>query len=219
MCQSLRWGVEGKNKAQSWGLCSGPFPSRSLQHHRQRCSFGTSRGKREQLSTISPALPRTRGLIQPHQASPRLTRPSSPWCRACSCLHTLPSPCGPALAGCSGSSGHGRGVWSQRAHPVPGHRCEDAADGRRCRPWHGAPAASPPSPGAPSPPPQMLLGTLVAGREPSPPAAGRAFVPVPPGPRSPGTGTTRRAPGSWIRATSPRQQWPDNSGKRPKMWV
>lgn len=92
------------------------------------------------------ALPDVPQDPHPHRAEP---------CSPRSCPHTLPSPCGPALAGCSASAGparamRGGGVWSQRAHPVPGHRCGDAADGRRYRHWHEAPAALPPSPGAPS---------------------------------------------------------------------
>lgn len=34
-----------------------------------------------------------------------------------------------ALAPRASSHTLGRGVWSRRAHPVPGHTCEDAADG------------------------------------------------------------------------------------------
>lgn len=100
---------------------------------------------RGRLSPTGPALPEGPSSIT---GSPRCPAgASSPSCRAPLAPHTLPSPCGPALAGCSASLGqpgparatHARRVWSQRAQPVPGHRCEDAADGQRCRPGTGHP--------------------------------------------------------------------------------
>lgn len=83
---------------------------------------------REQLSTTSPALPCTRGLIQPHQVCPTLGRTPIP---------IVPSPARPAPArtpcparaarlwlaalaalAAPGRPGQlGRGVWSQRAPP------------------------------------------------------------------------------------------------------
>lgn len=115
---------------------------------------------------------------------------------------------GPARTRSAGGSGAGEPTRCQGTR-VRTLQMADAADPgtQHCHPPRGPPR------------PQMLLGVLVTGKEPSPPTTGRAFVPVAPGPSSPGTGTTRRAPGPWIGATSPRQQWPDNSGKRPKMWV
>lgn len=117
------------------------------------------------------------------------------------------------------SPGHARRGGSGASEPT---RCQDTGVGtlqmagatdtgtrhpQRCHPPRGPPR------------PEMLLGTPATGKEPSPPTAGRGFVPVAPGLSSPGTGRTRRAPGSWIGATSLPQQWPDNSGKWPKMWV
>lgn len=60
--------------------------------------------------------------------------------------------------------------------------------------------------------------SLVTGKEPSPPktSPGTGFVPVTFSPSSPGTWRTGRAPGSWMRAASPRRRWPDNSGRGPK---
>lgn len=112
--RSCDGGLKGESKAQSWGICSGPFPSRPAAP----CS--PSRGESEQLRTASPALPCARGLTQPHQVSSMLQRtliplvpsparpgpartPSQPmWL----CLAALGSLCG--------------GVWRQRAPPGAG---------------------------------------------------------------------------------------------------
>lgn len=113
LLRSLDWGLEGKSNAQSWGLCSGPFRSRLVGPCSTTGSAAAAaapeRREREQLSTASPALPCTRGLTQrhvPQDPHPHRAEPCSPR----SCPHTLPSPCGPALAGCSASAGPARAM-------------------------------------------------------------------------------------------------------------
>lgn len=99
---------------------------------------------------------------------PMVPRPAFP----CSCLQTLPVPAqptrsrsgwllclrranlGPRKRGRSSRAAGGwcggvvSGAWEPtRCQARGGRRCETAADGRRCRPWHEGAAALPPSPG------------------------------------------------------------------------
>lgn len=211
--QSLRWGLEGKSKAPSWGLGSGPFPSRVAGPRSTAGSAAAAalqRGESSSAALPGPALrPR---VIQRHQVPPmlhgtlvpivpRLLRPPLP-CPAHVARLWLAAL--PALGSGSGSGasepsrGQGTGVGT----------LQTLARGSR---------STATLPGAPSPP-------AAAGdprhRDGANPTRSRAGVcPCAPRPQLPRDWQNPQSPGPWTGAMSPWQQWPDNSGKWPKMWV
>lgn len=233
-----------KLSIQTWGFWPIPLPAdRSLQHRRQcrRAELWLQHlleRRQKQLSITSPALtlPAAEGRIQheaaasgPHDVPQDPPTPScsdlpfpSPACKSCPCL---PSPRGPAPAGCSAcavpasvrtsaAGARGRGVL-ERACPPGAKRAVGAGvrplqmagaeDPGTREPWH----CHPPREGVPLP--RATAGScvsLVVGKVPSPPKTGpgTGSVPVPFSTSSPGTGRARRAPGSWIGAASSRQR-------------
>jgi len=206
-----------------------PLPlsaERCRQHGRQRrralgCSIVWRGGK---SSSASPPLPPP--CLQPRAESGTAAAwgPRDPH-RPQTCLPLLlpanPSPRGPAPAARSARAVPASVRRSWRAEggasgaSVPtrcqargGRRCETAADGRRCGPWHEGAVALPPSPGRGGSPRRELLlePRLHRGREGAIPTQNRPGDRVCPCPLWP------RLPEGW---QSPRSSWVTDRSRVP----
>lgn len=200
------WGEGAKLSIQTVGLWPLPLPAAwSLQHPRgcRAEPWLQHLLERRQSSSASPPLlqPRDGSSTRMwHQVPPCSSPgPPPPWCQSLSMwFHS-----GWLLCQASIHAG-----WRSRGVLEPG--CPLSAKcvvGAGVRPLQMAGAGT-----------QSLrdIWSLNGTKKgPSPPKTGP--VPVPFSPHSPGPGRAHEAPGLWIRATSLRQEWPNNSGKWPKM--
>lgn len=225
------WG--GQSSAPVRGGSGWPCPPRSLQQHWQhrrakpwlqhlpnaaRCHLPVCSGGRihgaEGLRP-PPTLPRTPRIV------PRLVF-LAPACKPCPAslrLAALPHRASPGPGERVRSSGGAWGVLEQTWPPGAKH-----AVGAGVRPlqmaapqtlaWRSHGTVT--SPQGPRREPHLPCDR--EGAIPTQNAPRMQVCPCPLQPKHQGTGRARMAAGSQIRAVSRQRRWPNNSGKRPRMW-